>query len=153
MEQLELDFQTSENLQLHEWDLLELLLNNRGKFIKPSFIQGKLKYFAVNGSNEHNDNGRLKIRQAIRELRLNPNVAYLIISSPRGYKVATEKEARKYITSVKITALRKWKMYWALEEKLAQDGQMKLMFEGELKEVTAHLEGIERAKKGVKYGS
>lgn len=153
VEQLELDFQTSESLLPHEWDLLELLLDNRGKFIKPSFIQGKLRYFQSDGTNEHNDGGRLKIRQAIRKLRLEPNVAYLIISSPRGYKVATEKEARKYITSVKITALKKWKMYWALEEKLAQDGQMKMMFGNELKEVTAHIEGIERAKKGAKYGS
>lgn len=147
-EQLELDFQTSENLQLHEWDLLELLLDNRGKFIKPSFIQGKLKYFAVNGSNEHNDNGRLKIRQAIRELRLNPNVAYLIISSPRGYKVATEKEARLYITRLKINALKKWKMYWAFETKLASNGQLKAMHDGELKETIAHIEALERALKG-----
>lgn len=146
-EQLELDFQTSESLLPHEWDLLELLLDNRGKFIKPSFIQSKLRYFAVDGSNEHNDNGRLKIRQAIRELRLNPNVAYLIISSPLGYKVATEKEARKYILRLKINALKKWKMYWTFESKLALDGQLKMMHDGELQKTVAYLKELERGGK------
>ena len=150
MQQLELDFLSSENLLPHEQELLDYLLLTRGRFVKPSQIQARISYFRADSENAHNDGGRLKIRQAIRRLRLDPNTPYLIISSPNGYKIASEKEARKYILSVKIAALQKLKMYWTLETKLAQDGQMKMMFGNELKEVTAHLEGIERAKRGAK---
>lgn len=144
-EQLELDL--SNGLTQHETDLLDLLLAYRGYWLTPSRIQGKIDYYKRDGSTLHNDGGRLKIRQAIRKLRLDPNTSYLIISSPRGYKIPSDEEAKTYKARLKIAALKKWKLYWTFEEKLALDGQLKMKAHNELGETIAHLEGLERSLK------
>lgn len=138
-EYLALDFQSTDDLPQYEQDLLALLVGEKGDWLSVEYIQWRLDHFKPTTTNKHNCGGRSLLRQAIRSLRLNESVNWIIISSPLGYKIPNEYEAHEFVESLKVQALKKLKLYWTTQKKLNKHNQYQFKHEA-IEEVIAVLE-------------
>ncbi len=75
-------------------------------------------------SSEHNSRAFALIRQDIRAINRSDEVEKIIVSSKKGYKVATKKEAIRYIERRFKRDLKSLKLDWLLKKKCGLEGQI-----------------------------
>lgn len=91
-------------------------------------------------SSEHNSYAYAQIRKDVRAINQS-ELEHIIISSPRGYKIATEEEAVEFVNSRFKRDLSSLKIVWNLKRKIGLDGQMKIESNSNLKEVETFIRG------------
>lgn len=94
----------------------------------------------LENSNEHSSYAYAQIRNDVRELNRS-DVEYIIVSNPKGYKIANKEEAIAFIKSRFKRDLSSLKIDWNLQRKVGMDGQM--ILGNELKEVQTFIRGGE----------
>lgn len=88
-------------------------------------------------TSEHNSTAYALLRQDIRALNRSDEIEKIIISSKKGYKIATKEEAAKYIERRFKRDLKSLKLDWHLKKKCGLDGQLDM----ELNEIKAFVGG------------
>lgn len=79
----------------------------------------------------HNSNARLIMTKDIRAINESESCPKIIISSPNGIKLATEKEFNRYIKSEYVSVFKKLKRIRQKERKGQLNGQSRLVFKNE----------------------
>lgn len=74
-------------------------------------------------SNEHNSLVFANLRKDVRAINFS-QVEKIIVSSPKGYKIATKDEAECYIKRKLKSSLIALKLYWKIKGKIALDKQL-----------------------------
>lgn len=123
------DFVVEKNIPREQKLVLDFLIESSlvtpDKFVKVEIIQLSMPdLFGFVGDNEHNDLGRLKLRRCVNAMRNNPEIEYVIISSPLGYKIGGKKDTSRFVENYFNSALNKLKTAWAMREKLGNDGKL-----------------------------
>lgn len=88
-------------------------------------------YYFKSGENFHNSNARLLMTKDIRAINDDPVIQKIIISSPRGIKLANETEFNAYIKGQYKSVFSKLKRIRQKERKASLDGQTRLVFKSE----------------------
>ena len=78
----------------------------------------------VESNNEHNSSAYALIRIDVREINRSDEVDKIIVSSKKGYKVATKEEAANYIEKRFRRDLKALKLDWHLKNKYGLEGQI-----------------------------
>ena len=79
----------------------------------------------------HDTLAHQNIRADIKALRNSDEIYKIICSTPKGYKIATEKEANQWLARVKQEAISKFKMYWKNLKDAELNNQLRLVFNKE----------------------
>ena len=87
-------------------------------------------------SSEHNSRAYAIIRQDVRAINRSDEAEHIIISSKKGYKIATKEEAVKYIEKRFRRDLKSLKLDWHLKKKYDLDRQISI----DMKEVKTFIE-------------
>ena len=129
------DFAIEKNIPREQKLVLDFLLDyslaRPDKFIGVEVIQANLPdLFKATSDSEHNDLGRLKLRRVVKAMRNNPDIEYVIISSPLGYKIGGKKDTYNFVENYFNAALNKLKTAWAMREKLGNDSKMQFTNDG-----------------------
>lgn len=74
-------------------------------------------------SNEHNSAAFALIRKDVRAINFS-GVEKIIVSSNKGYKIATKEEAEAYIKRRLKSSLVSLKLYWTIKNKMDLDQQL-----------------------------
>lgn len=74
-------------------------------------------------SSEHNSTAYLTIRKDVRTINFS-RVEKLIVSSNKGYKIATEEEAKIYLARRLRKSLTSLKLYWGMKAKAEHNKQI-----------------------------
>ena len=74
-------------------------------------------------SSEHNSRAFNLLRRDVRAINFS-DVEKIIVSSRKGYKIATKEEAIKYVKRKLATNLKGLKLYWNIKHKIDHDGQV-----------------------------
>ena len=90
-------------------------------------------------TNEHSSGAFALIRKDIRAI--NGSDAYkIVVSSNKGYKIATKQEALEFIDRRFKRDLKSLKINWNLKNKIANDGQYRMASEDMWKEIKTFME-------------
>lgn len=73
-------------------------------------------------SSEHNSRAFSMLRKDVRTINFS-DVEKIIVSSKKGYKIATKEEAIKYVKRKLASNLKGLKLYWNIKHKIDHDGQ------------------------------
>ena len=76
------------------------------------------------------------IRKDVRAINRSDETEHIIISSKKGYKIATKEEAARYIEKRFRRDLKSLKLDWHLKKKYGLDGQINI----DMKEVKTFIE-------------
>lgn len=126
--------------QLYTWLLNSSKIDNFYK--SKEFICRALSHIYprfLEDSSEHNSAAFALLRNDVRAINRSDEVEKIIISSKKGYKIATKEEAEKYIEKRFKRDLKSLKLDWHLKKKCGLDGQLDI----ELNEIKAFVGGIE----------
>lgn len=87
----------------------------------------------VKDANLHDTQVYALIRKDINFMRKHSNESFLkvIISSPKGYKIANEQEANEWLERVKNEALSKLSIYWKNKRMAETNNQLRIVFNQE----------------------
>ena len=129
-------------LTTRQWRLYDLLKSefevNPKAYISCNDIMEKMPehYFLtnveiMNNTPAHDTLAHLNIRADINALRNSDEIYKIICSNSKGYKIATEKEADKWLARVKHEAIAKFKMYWKNLKDAELNNQLRLVFNKE----------------------
>lgn len=129
-------------LTTRQWELYKLLKKefeeNPTAYLSCNDIMDKLpNYYYLSLSEQlcnvpaHDTQAHLNIRADIKALRNSDEIYKIICSTPKGYKIATEKEANQWLARVKQEAISKFKMYWKNLKDAELNNQLRLVFNKE----------------------
>lgn len=129
-------------LTTRQWELYKLLKKefeqNQTTYLSCNDIMNKLPdyyYFTYleisDKTPAHDTQAHLNIRADIKALRNSDEIYKIICSTPKGYKIATEKEANQWLARVKQEAISKFKMYWKNLKDAELNNQLRLVFNKE----------------------
>lgn len=79
----------------------------------------------------HDTSAYMNIRMDINAIRNSEEVYKIVCSNSKGYKIATEEEANKWLGRVKGEALAKLKMYWKSLKNAESNNQFRIVFNSE----------------------
>ena len=106
---------------------LYLTLLHNGDYLTQSHIANKLcGGYGDNTIDYHNSQGRKLLTDDIRAINNDPTVEKIIISTPKGIKLATKDEAIKYLKGQYAALFRKLKRLRLMEKKVNLNGQFKI---------------------------
>lgn len=91
----------------------------------------------LENQSEHASTSFLRLRKDIRAINKSDDAEVIIISSPKGYKAATEKEAYEFIKKRFKRDLKSLKINWKLVNKYKLNGQINI----DMKEVKSFIDG------------
>ena len=97
-------------------------------------------YYFKKEDDFHNSNARMLMTKDIRAINDNSVIQKIIISSPRGVKLANETEFSQYIKSQYKSVFRKLKQIRLKEQKGLMNGQTRLVFKSERDVIEAFLQ-------------
>jgi len=90
-------------------------------------------------TSEHNSKVFARIRNDIRAIN-SSDVYKIVISSLKGYKIATKSEAEDYISRRFERDLKSLRLNWILKGKMERDGQMFMREDGTYHEISTFAE-------------
>lgn len=67
------------------------------------------------------------------------DVEHIIVSSPKGYKIATKEEAVEFVKRRMKRDLKSLKINWNLKRKIGNDGQSTMTDEGLIEEIKTYI--------------
>lgn len=129
-------------LTTRQWELYKLLKKefeeNPTTYLSCKDIMNKLPdyyyftYLEISSKTPAHDTlAHQNIRADINTLRNSDEIYKIICSTPKGYKIATEKEANQWLARVKQEAISKFKMYWKNLKDAELNNQLRLVFNKE----------------------
>lgn len=129
-------------LTTRQWELYKLLKKefeeNQTAYLSCKDIMNKLPdyyyftYLEISSKTPAHDTlAHQNIRADINALRNSDEIYKIICSTPKGYKIATEKEANQWLARVKQEAISKFKMYWKNLKDAELNNQLRLVFNKE----------------------
>ena len=115
------------NRQINLYNYL-LSKYEENEYISKKQICNDLPYEYPRHLENHNNEGNKSVAYAniSKDIRVlnESDIRHIIISNHKGFKIANEEEAIRYIYGKKFSALRKLKDSNILEKKLIKDGQL-----------------------------
>lgn len=113
-----------------QWRLYELLKARADKWTKQQEIARELSEFypTEDGASFHDSRARLLMTRDIREINERGIIQKIIISSPKGVKLANKEEARRFIAGKYSAVFARLERVRTLERKAGLDGQARLIF-------------------------
>lgn len=128
-----------EKLTPRQWRLYELLKdfynkNPNGYLTTNDILEALpndyyyLKTEMENGTPLHDCQCQYNIRGDINALRNSDQINKIICSSPKGYKIATEREADSWLHRIKNEGIAKLRMYWKNRKSAEANNQLTLVF-------------------------
>ena len=110
--------------ELYEWLLKASTIDNN--FKSKEFICTALSHLYprfLENSSEHNSKAFWTLRKDVRAINFS-EVEKIIVSSSKGYKIATKEEAERYVKRRLKSSLVSLKLYWNIKHKMERDGQI-----------------------------
>lgn len=114
------------NITQRQESLYNLLIECKNWVSKEYIVVSLPKEYQRFGeySNDHNSTAYSQIRNDVRALNESSDIEKIIVSSPKGYKIATQEEAKEYIQKRFKRDLRSLKLNYKLVNKCKLNGQI-----------------------------
>lgn len=129
--------QEVKNLTPRQWDLYNLL---KDRFEDGVYISKAQICEALPQHYQMKQSTRLcrDIEHDIREINDCPIIQKIIVSNSKGYKIGNQAEVTEYLNKRFRRDYKSLKLNWALANKVALDGQMRLAFANERDVIEAY---------------
>lgn len=130
--------QEVKNLTPRQWDLYNLLKDRfeDGVYISKKMICEALpQHYQIK---EKETRTCRIIEDDVREINDCPIIQKIIVSNSKGYKIGNQAEVTEYLNKRFRRDYKSLKLNWALANKVALDGQMRLAFANERDVIEAY---------------
>ena len=136
-------------LNARQWALYNLLKNNPDKYLTQIEIAyGLREYYDTSFYNDqfHDSRTRHTLTNDIRTINKSEVIQKVIISTPKGVKIASSAEFEKYINAEFASIFRKLARTRQKARKAGLDGQMRIVLGNERDTIEAFADSINRLK-------
>ena len=136
-------------LNARQWAVYNLLKNNPDRYMTQLEIVYALKeFFDVSFYNDqfHDSKSRHTLTKDIRAINKSEVIQKIIISTPKGVKIANQEEFAKYIDAEFAAIFRKLARTRQKARKAGLDGQMRIVLGSERDTIEAFADSINRLK-------
>lgn len=136
-------------LNARQWAVYNLLKNNPDRYMTQLEIVCTLKeVYTLDFSADtfHDSNARHQLTKDIREINKSDVIQKVIISTPKGVKIASSAEFEQYINAEFAAIFRKLARTRQKAKKAGLDGQMRIVLGSERDTIEAFADSINRLK-------
>lgn len=136
-------------LNSRQWTLYKYLKANSDRYLTQEQICVAMPHYYPTGytlDNFHDSNARHLLTKDIREINKSEVIQKVIISTPKGVKIASSAEFEKYINAEFASIFRKLARTRQKAKKAGLDGQMRIVLGSERDTIEAFADSINRLK-------